>query len=178
MARRPTKLAQVDTQRRLGDVELCADFQIFHAGLHQFGDFAFAGRQLFKRIFLNGRYKRLFQRPPRRRDHQVLQRAPDQIHEEQAENGPNGQQMHEQHMRTEGAVVDIVHKLPQQISAHGTKQRQQEKRLGQRAEQETAPLEKLVQDKQAERGAAAGRELHDIKGYGIQRRGRENRCQQ
>ena len=74
--------------------------------------------------------------------------------------------------------MDIVHKLPQQIPAHGTKQRQQEKRLGQRAEQETAPLEKLVQDKQAERGAAAGRELHDIKGYGIQRRGRENRCQQ
>lgn len=53
----PVNAAQVDTQRRLGDVELHADFQIFHAGLHQFGDFAFAGRQLFKRIFLNDRYK-------------------------------------------------------------------------------------------------------------------------
>ena len=61
----PVNAAQVDTQRRLGDVELHADFQIFHAGLHQFGDFAFAGRQLFKRIFLNDRHKRLFQRPPR-----------------------------------------------------------------------------------------------------------------
>ena len=32
----PVNAAQVDTQRRLGDVELHADFQIFHAGLHQF----------------------------------------------------------------------------------------------------------------------------------------------
>jgi hypothetical protein len=94
----PVNAAQVDTQRRLGDVELHADFQIFHAGLHKFGDFAFAGRQLFKRIFLNDRHKRLFQRPPRRRDHQVPQRTPDQVHEEQTENGTDGQQMHEQRM--------------------------------------------------------------------------------
>lgn len=62
--------------------------RFFHAGLHQFGDFAFAGRQLFKRIFLNDRHKRLFQRPPRRRDHQVPQRTPDQVHEDKPRMAP------------------------------------------------------------------------------------------